>query len=406
MKEIKDRFKFRRLSHSKRWFILLILFISTFIGYIARMSISVALPFISREFVWNIQQQGILGGILLAVFLLGYGISNLIFSKYIDIYGAKLMLSFSITLWSVSILIGAVFPSYIMILFSRILLGLSQGVLYPVASKVTSGWFSPAERAKANSIYVSGGPWGVLFAPLILTPIIMKTNWEFSFFVVFLMGLSLLVPVILFVTSDPKEVEKDTIEKKELRYSSILKERQFQILLLGYTLMSSVWWGLSFWLPTYLVEAKDFALADISYGVSLPYIGAIVGMYLGSYISDFLKVRKWFILISLSIGGLFLLTLSLSGVMNVQFLLLLLILVFFAGQMAPPLYFTILQSKTKLENIGSATGLMNGIGNGFGIIGPLLVGAIVALTGSYDLGFVSLGIMLLIGGGSLLLYDR
>lgn len=403
MKGIEDRFI--QLSRNKKWFVLLILLAATFIGYIARMSISVALPFITEEFSWNIQQQGTLGGVLLAVFLVGYGISNLIFSKYIDMYGAKLMLSFSISLWSVSILLAALFPDYFVILASRVLLGISQGVLYPVASKVTSRWFSSGERAKANSIYVSGGPWGVMFAPIILTPVIMKTSWEFSFIMVFLLGVSLLVPVLLFVTSDPKEVEKDTVPKKELKYSSILRERQFQILLVGYTLMSAVWWGLSFWLPTYLVEAKGFALDDISYGASLPYVGAIVGMYLGSYVSDRLKIRRWLILISLSAGGVFILILSLSGVTKVHLLLSLLVLVFFTGQMAPPLYFTILQSKTMPEKIGSATGLMNGIGNGLGIIGPISVGAIAALTGSYDLGFVSLGIMLLIGGSSLLVYD-
>ncbi len=404
MKGIEDRFV--RLPRNKKWFILLMLVVSTFIGYIARMSISVALPFISKEFAWNIQQQGTLGGVLLAIFLLGYGISNLVFSKYIDLYGAKLMLSFSIALWSVSILLAALVPNYYVILISRVLLGISQGVLYPVASKVTSSWFSPNERAKANSIYVSGGPWGVMFAPLILTPVIMKTTWEFSFIMIFLLGLSLLVPVLLFVTSDPRGKEKDTIEKKELKYFSILKERQFQILLIGYTLMSAVWWGLSFWLPTYLVEAKGFALGDISYGASLPYVGAIVGMYLGSYISDRLKIRRWLILIALSTGGIFILILSLSGVTNIYLLLPLLVLVFFAGQMAPPLYFTILQGKTMPEKVGSATGLMNGIGNGVGIIGPISVGVIASLTSSYNLGFVSLGIMLLIGGASLLFYDR
>ncbi len=403
MKGIEN--KFIQLRRNKKWFILLLLLASTFIGYIARMSISVALPFISEEFAWNIQQQGTLGGVLLAIFLLGYGVSNLVFSKYIDMYGAKLMLSFSITLWSLSILIAALFPYYLVILSSRILLGISQGVLYPVASKVTSSWFSPSERAKANSIYVSGGPWGVLFAPLILTPVIMKTSWEFSFITVFLLGLSLLVPVILFITSDPKGVKEETVSTEELKYSDILKERQFQVLLVGYTLMSAVWWGMSFWLPTYLVEAKGFDLNEISYGASLPYVGAIVGMYLGSYISDRLQMRRWLILFSLSSGGVFILILSLSGVTEVYLLLLLLVLVFLTGQMAPPLYFTILQGKTMPEKIGSATGLMNGIGNGLGIIGPISVGVIAALTGSYELGFVSLGVMLLIGGASLLLYD-
>ncbi len=403
-----NRFEDRlfRLNRNKRWFILSILLVSIFIGYVARMSISVALPFISRDFAWDIEQQGSLGGILLGIFLIGYGLSNVIFSKYIDIYGSKLMLSFSIILWSFSLLLGAIISYYYVILASRFLLGISQGVLFPIASKITSSWFSPSERAKANSIYVSGGPWAVLFTPVILTPVITRTSWQLSFFLVFVMGLLLLVPVIFFITSDPKNVETESIEKQQLNYTSILKKKQFQILLVGYTLMSSVWWGLSLWLPTYLVEAKSLELGQISYGASLPYIGAITGMYLGSYMSDRLGKRRELILFALLSGGLFILILSLFGVTNIYLVIFLLVMVFFTGQMAPPLYFTILQGRVSPQKMGSATGLMNGIGNGFGIIGPLSVGVIVALTSSYDLGFVSLGIMLIIGGSSLLLYDE
>ncbi len=404
MKSLRDRFM--RLDRSKRWFILLILVVAIFVGYVARMSISVALPFISKDFAWNIEQQGSLGGILLGIFLIGYGISNIIFSKYIDIYGSKLMLSFSILLWSFSLLLGAIIPHYYVILSSRFLLGISQGVLFPIASKITSSWFSPDERAKANSIYVSGGPWAVMFTPVILTPVMTRTSWQFSFFLVFVMGVLLLMPVLFFITSDPKDVKVEKVSKQELDYSSILKKKPFQILLVGYTLMSAVWWGLSLWLPTYLVESKGLELSQLSYGASLPYVGAITGMYLGSYMSDRLGKRKELILFALLAGGIFILLLSLIGVTNIYLIIFLLVMVFFTGQMAPPLYFTILQSKVSSQKMGSATGLMNGIGNGFGIIGPLAVGVIVALTASYDLGFVSLGIMLLIGGSSLLLYDE
>ncbi|MEF8832981.1 MAG: MFS transporter, partial [Candidatus Thermoplasmatota archaeon] len=284
--------------------------------------------------------------------------------------------------------------------------GISQGVVFPIASKITSSWFSPNERAKANSIYVSGGPWAVMFTPVILTPVMTRVSWQFSFFLVFVMGLLLLVPVLFFITSDPKDVKVEKVSRHELDYSSILKKKQFQILLLGYTLMSAVWWGLSLWLPTYLVEAKGLELGQLSYGASLPYIGAITGMYLGSYMSDRLGKRRELILFALLAGGVFILLLSLLEVTNIYLIIFLLVMVFFTGQMAPPLYFTILQGKVSSQKMGSATGLMNGIGNGFGIIGPVAVGVIVALTASYDLGFVSLGIMLLIGGVSLLLYDE
>lgn len=393
------------LERDKRWFILLILVISIFIGYMARMSVSVALPSISEEFGWSIQEEGTLGGLMLGIFLVSYGFSNLVFSRYIDVFGSKPLLLFSIVIWSISILIAALFPYFSVIVLSRVLLGIAQGVLFPIASKIVSNWFSPKERAKANSIFVSGGPWAVMLSPVILIPIITAQGWRTSFFFIFLIGLLLLLPVFFFVNSSPKNVRSQNIEIKDIDYLSILKERQFQILLIGYTLMSSVWWGLSLWLPTYLVESKGLELEQISYGASIPYVGAVLGMYLGSFISDKLRIRKKLIIVALSFGGLFLFILVFFGGMNIYLVLILLVLVFFSGQMAPPLYFTILQEKVTSEKMGSATGVMNGVGNGLGLIGPMSVGILVTLTGSYDIAFSALGIMLLIGGISLLWYE-
>ncbi len=386
------------LTKDKKWFILMILVAAIFVGYIARMSISIALPFISREFSWSGQQQGLLGGMLLGVFLLGYGVSNLFLSRYIDIYGSKKMLSFSILLWSLSLILGAVFPTYHMILFSRLILGVSQGVLFPVASKVTSGWFRPSERARANSIYMSGGPFGVMLAPLLLTPVIIDTSWQASFYLVFALGLIVLIPVILFITSHPKGVDKPEPSVDELKYFGVLRNKQFVIVIAGYTIMSSVWWGLTMWLPTFLVEAKGIELGQISFGASVPYVGAVAGMYIGSYISDRTGKRKYLIVVSLILGGLFLLLITLLDIQNIYLLVVLLFLVFFNGQMAPPLFFTILQSMVDKRKMGAATGLMNGIGNGVGVIGPLMVGVLIAFTGSYNIGFMALAVMLVIGG--------
>lgn len=80
-----------------------------------------------------------------------------------------------------------------------------------------------------------------------------------------------------------------------------------------------------------------------------------------------------------------------------------LFLVFFSGQLAPPLFFTLLQSKVPQSFLGSATGAMNGIGNGVSVIGPTLVGFVIYLTGSYDHGLSSLAVIGVLGGFLLLL---
>ena len=83
--------------------------------------------------------------------------------------------------------------------------------------------------------------------------------------------------------------------------------------------------------------------------------------------------------------------------------MIVLFFVFFTGQLAPPLFFTMLQSKVPQEFLGSATGAMNGIGNGVSIIGPLSVGLVFSITGSYNYGLLSLAVIGTLGGVLLLL---
>ncbi len=91
------------------------------------------------------------------------------------------------------------------------------------------------------------------------------------------------------------------VDMKEL-----IKDREFQLILAVSTAMTSVWWGMSLWVPTYLVEAQGISLEGMTIGASLPYLGAIIGMYTGAFISDITGKRRDIIVGSLTMSAFFL----------------------------------------------------------------------------------------------------
>ncbi len=395
-----------KLSRRYRLGILFILVTSTTAGYLARMGVSVALPFISEQFNWTLSQQGNLGGLLLGIFLVSYGLSNLLFSPYVDAFGSKRSLAVAASAWSVSLLIAALFGgNYIIFLLSRVLLGLSQGILFPTASKVVVGWFPPRERARANSAYLAGGPIGSLLSPLLLAPLILRTSWEASFYIVAATGFTLIVPVLVFLSDRPKKGSA-TLSKPEGTGGSIasfvdkarvlLTDGQFLIIVLVFWAMNCVWWGISLWLPTYLVEAQGISMSEMSYSATVPYLGALSGLFASSWISDLTGNRKMIVLTSLLLQPVLFLLLALLSAPSRAVVLALLVTIFFANNMAVPLIFTMLQGTTSEESVGAATGVMNGLGNGLGVAGPLMIGFLVAITGSYNLALLSLGVLTLV----------
>ncbi|MCD6139899.1 MAG: MFS transporter [Thermococcus sp.] len=183
------------------------------------MSVSVALKSISQSFNWTTSEEGSLGGILLGIFLVSYGISNIFLSPFIDKIGAKKVLSISILSWSLTLVLASIFGHlYPMLLLSRVLLGLSQGVLFPVANKITASWFSESKRALATTAFLSGGPIGSLLTPLIVVPIIVKSSWQVSFYFISILGIALIPFVVYFIKDNPtgqKQQKKDDVYKRQ-----------------------------------------------------------------------------------------------------------------------------------------------------------------------------------------------
>ncbi|GEM_PF-1672236 len=392
------------LSPKYKWLILLLLFLTIFIAFMGRLSTSVALEEIGDDLVWSRAEQGFLGGLLMGIFLVPYGFSNIFFSPNIDKYGSKIILVGSLTGCSFAVFLGAFFgQNYGLFLFSRMLLGLSQGVMYPLATKVIAGWFLENERGRANSIFMIGAPLGIAVAPIIMGPIIHEIGWHYSFYLVALFGILLVIPLFLFITDTPSKNRKTKGEKNEYDFDTLksfkilLKDRSFQQITVGFTAVNTVFWGTTLWVPSYLERTTGLNLGDSAYLAAIPYIGAILGMLLGSWVSDLKGNTNKIILFSLFMSGVMIMILTFSPISGAKMSIFLLFLVFLTGQLAPPLFFTKLQNSNQTSKLGSATGLMNGIANTFGVLGPVSVGVVIALTGSYEHGLLVLSFIAFVG---------
>ncbi|MGM0405808.1 MAG: MFS transporter [Thermoplasmatota archaeon] len=391
-----------KLSSKYRGVILLILFFTILIAFIGRLTTSVALKEIGDELVWSSAEKGFLGGVLMGIFLISYGFSNIFLSPNIDKYGTKIVLVSSMVGCSFAVFLGAYFGHiYTLFLISRLLIGLTQGVMFPVATKVIAKWYKKEKRNRANSIFMIGIPVGVAIAPILMGPIIHLYNWQYSFYVVAIIGFVLAVPILLFIDDSPSDIDVDRTYNRDIdikkAFKGLLQDRDFKQVVIGFTTVTCFWWGVTLWAPTYLEQVYDFQISEMPYVAAIPYAGAILGLLIGSYVSDVKGNPNKIIIFSLFTTGIMIMILTLSPVPNPGTAIALLFIIFFFGQLAPPLFFTKLQNSISQEELGSATGLMNGTANIVGIIGPVGVGSVVALTGSYDLGLLTLTFIVFTG---------
>jgi sugar phosphate permease len=377
-------------------------------AYLARVSISVALPFIAADYAWSSEQIGGLGGILLGVFLLGYGLSNVFLSPLADCYGPKKGLLLAVLSWSiVTALMGVAGMIYAAFVLLRTSLGLAQGVVFPAAGKITQAWTPPQRRSRMNAMYYSAIALANILAPLLLIPLMMTTSWNLMFIVLGVLGFALLVPILLWLKDSPEGpaiCEPETL-KENIRFaSSQLREavriKGLFLLTLSHSLWSIAFWGLTLWLPTFLITARGFSPDELMWAAAIPYVGYIGGLSAGSYLSDRVGRRSVVTVSFLMAGALMMLSLVfLTG--RAETMIALSVMFFFIAILGPNVA-TLLQGCCITRLTCSATGIENGISNGLGALGPVTVGAIIAVTGSYDAALMLLALLVALSGVALL----
>jgi MFS family permease len=178
------------LNRKAPWQIPVVLAITVLINYLDRNNLSLALPHLAQDFSWSDREVGSRGEVLLAAFFVSYGLSNILLSPLAERFGPKRSVMVAIAALSFVTLLSALLGySLTALTILRLLLGVAEGVHIPMLSAITSHWFHPNERSRANTIWGSGILLSTALAPLIVIPWIQAWGWRFTFGVLGIGGL-------------------------------------------------------------------------------------------------------------------------------------------------------------------------------------------------------------------------
>ena len=386
--------KFFDNNEQYRWRIAIVLFGTVLVGYFDRLNISFAIPLMAIEYNWDEQQVRDNGSLLMGVFYLGYGFSNIFLTPIAAKFGPRKSLIMIMILWSFFTAIGAWVSQFMMLFIaSRVLLGVSQGVHFPMMAQLTKNWFPLAERAKANSIWISGAFVAVLFAPIILVPMMANFGWRSGFILLAIFGLFVSLPLVYFFIQDTPKRQKGISQKEiELIQKSgeqeqhltgatdnlllLMTSPSFLLLTVIGVFNNIVAIGVSSWIPTYFTSQKGIPFADIAWLVSLPYVFSLIGIAIWSYLGDKHNARTLIAALGYLACGLMLyLALNANELWLIAILFSTAIL-FIASYNACE--YAIVQRLLPKEKVATGTGVYNGIttmvGGG---LGPLVVSPII-----------------------------
>lgn len=400
----------------QRVILVLILLVTLLIAYLDRVNVSVLLA--DNVFLTDmgIKGQPVQMGLLMTLFLIAYGISNVFLSPIGDILGPRKAMSLSILLWGLALLVGGMAATFTIMLAARLILGIGEGMHWPMQSKYVKNWFPPSERGKANSVWVVGLMAGPAIAMPFLTWAIQSYGWRNSFFILVVFGLLPLLMLWFWTTDHPhqhkgaNQAERDYIEagqkaEKELEaqaaHSTVWENMKvfifdyhFWLVTLYYFCLASIFWGTMAWLPSYLKVARNFSWAAMGAWSSLPYILGIASVLASGYISDKMGRRAPVCIISM-LGASAGIYFGAYAPDNTTAAILISMGIASIGFGIAPAW-AMVQQIVPGKAIGAGAGMMNGVSNGGSAFSPVLMGFFISMSGSY-VG----GLMFLVGLGLL-----
>lgn len=143
-----------QVTPTNRWRIPIVLAVTLFINYLDRNNLALAIPRIAEEFGWSDREVGVNGELLLGAFFLSYALSNMLLSPWAERFGPKRSVMGAIAAFSlVTFLSAPLGQSLAALIGLRLLLGMGEGVHIPMLSAITSRWFLPGERSRANALW-------------------------------------------------------------------------------------------------------------------------------------------------------------------------------------------------------------------------------------------------------------
>ena len=396
----------------QRYTLICLCAFATFICYIDRINISVAIIPMAEDLGWEPATQGL----VLSAFFVGYLLTQIVGGWLADRFGGKVVLAYGVVLWSLfTVLIPpAAALGITLLVLVRIGLGMGEAVLLPAIYALVGCWVPAGERARAISFNTSFVWLGTVFALLVTPVIVQKWGWEWAFYLYGAFGLVWLALWWPLVTAYPEQHPKvSATELAEINAEApaeasndapgvldLLKHRPVWAIVVAHFCYNWSLYVLLSWLPSFVNKGLGVDFKSVGLVTMLPYICAFIAMNVAGTLADKLhnrgmpltRVRK--LMQTLAMGGLVVSLLTVTAVETVNAAVVIMCIGMGLGSFVGG-GFAVNHMDLAPRHAGKLMGITNTAGTIPGILGVYISGLILQVTGSWALVFqVTAGISL------------
>ncbi|TCG09050.1 MFS transporter [Paraburkholderia steynii] len=410
-----------------RYVILLLIFAITTFNYADRATLSITGSAMRAEFGFDAIRMGY----IFSAFSWAYVLSQVPAGWLLDRFGARRVYAASIFLWSLFTLLqstigvlgsGAAAVTALFVL--RFVMGAAEAPAFPANAKVVASWFPTKERGTASAIFNSAQ----YFAAVIFTPLMAWLTHAFGWHHVYIvMGLAGFLLALTWLKVMKNPANHPGVNRSELEHIeqggglihghqtaadsrggharwSVMRQLLTNRMLLGVYLAQFCINVLTYffltWFPIYLVQARGMTILQAGLVASLPAICGFLGGVLGGVLSDTMIRHGHSLTVARKVpivGGM-LLSACIIGCnyVDTDWLVVALMSLAFFGKGLGALGWAVVADTSPKEAIGLSGSIFNMFGNMAGIVTPIVIGYLVAQSGSFNSALAFVGVNALV----------
>ncbi len=400
---------------AKRHIVVLMCALATFICYIDRVNISVAIIPMAEQYGWS----GTTKGLVLSSFFIGYMGAMIPTGWLANRYGGRLLLGVALIFWSIFTVLTPIAAgvSFGTLIVTRILMGMGEAASFPAVYNLLARWVPKAEKSRASAVNLTGIPLGTIFALSTTGVLVSAYGWASVFYAFGGLGLAFAIAWFALVRQRPADHPTITAEELALLaplaaesgprgdpipWRKLLSHRAVWALIINHFCANWTLYLMLAWLPSYFRDVQQLSVVGSGLFAIGPWVAQFVGGNASAIVADRMiargadvgRVRRWMQCGGLLSGAVFFLAASQATTPLMALVCLCGAMGFGAMTFAG---FATNHLDIAPRHADVLWSITNTAGTLPGIIGVAATGLLLDLTGGYTATFIAAALVNLVG---------
>lgn len=351
------------------------------LNYVDRGALGIAAPGLEGELGLSKLEFGL----AISAFAWVYAPAQFAVGWLADRFCVYRLIAAGLALWSIATLLTGFAHGLAWLISMRVLLGIGEGVAFPAASKIIARHVPGERRGIANGVLAAALAWGPALGTFAGGLLLQTAGWRTIFWAFGAVSLLWLAPWLL--ASRPHWSRRAERTDDAVPVREVMRRPEPWLLGIGHFCNTYGFFFLLAWLPLYLVQSRGLSVPVMTGMATAVYLVQGAGALFWGWGSDALVRRGWdegrlrkgllsFYQLTLAAA-----ILGAALATSTATLFGWLLLAGAVGGIGGSNSYALAQIYAGPRAAGGWVGILNGVGNCSGIVGPILTGWLVGRSG-------------------------